>query len=265
MAVAGSVNAPAIYELKSADSTTVGDILELAAGLTNVASKETVRLERVDERRARSITEVALDAAGRATVLRDGDLLELNAVSGEYKDGVTLRGNVANPGRYAWRAGMRVRDLLPGKDALITRDYWLKRGQLGQPMLTYIPTCLPKTPFGIPGLIYGIPAGDEGQNPNWRYSSTRNPTLTGLPFGGEGGSTNPPEDGMTDGGLDCMAIPESLTAASGRNDRYTPPAFNGARTAPTAMRQADQPCQMATRLSIALCRATTITTTLPIN
>jgi protein involved in polysaccharide export with SLBB domain len=231
VAVAGSVNAPAIYELKSADSTTVGDILELAAGLTNVASNETVRLERVDERRLRSITEVALDAQGRATPLRNGDLLELNAVSGQYKDAVTLRGNVANPGRYAWKAGMRVRDLLPNKDALITRDYWLKRSQLGQPMLTYIPTCLPKTPFGIPSLIYGIPVGDEGQNPNWRYSSTRNPSLIGLPFGSEGGSSGQSEDGMTDGGLDCAAIPESETSSSGRNDRYTPPVFTGANIA----------------------------------
>jgi protein involved in polysaccharide export with SLBB domain len=231
VAVAGSVNTPAIYELKSQDSTTVGDILELAAGPTNVASKETVRLERVDERRLRSIIEVALDAPGRATVLRDGDLLELNAVSGEYKDAVTLRGNVANPGRYAWRAGMRVRDLLPSKAALITRDYWLKRGQLGQPMLTYIPTCLPKTPFGIPSLVYGIPVGDEGQNPNWRYSSTRNPSLIGLPFGSEGGSSTQSEDGTTDGGLDCTTVPESQTSASGRNDRYTPPVFNGSNVA----------------------------------
>ena len=56
VAVAGSVNAPAIYELKSAHETTLGDVLELAAGLTNVASGEKVRLERVDERRMRSMT-----------------------------------------------------------------------------------------------------------------------------------------------------------------------------------------------------------------
>jgi protein involved in polysaccharide export with SLBB domain len=223
VAVAGSVNVPAIYELKSADSTTVGDILELAAGLTNVASKETVRLERVDERRMRSIIEVALDAQGRATVLHDGDLLEMMAVPGQYKDAITLRGNVANPGRYMWKAGMRIRDLLPNKDALITRDYWLKRGQLGQPVLTYIPTCFPTTPFGIPGLIYGIPIGEEGQNPNWRYSSTRNPNLIGLAFGSEGGASNGTDNGPTDGGLDCTKVPESDTASSGINDRFTPP------------------------------------------
>jgi protein involved in polysaccharide export with SLBB domain len=228
VAVAGSVNAPAIYELKSANNTTLGNVLELAAGLTNVASGEKVRLERVDEHRLRSMIEVALDSQGRATVLHDGDLLELVAVPSQYKDAVTLRGNVANPGRYTWKPGMRITDLIPNKDALITRDYWLKRSQLGQPMMSYIPTCLPMTPYGIPSLRYGIPVGEEGENPNWRYSSTRNPNLNGMPFGTGDGSTNAlaptPDDSstpMTDGGLDCAPIPASATSASGLNDRIS--------------------------------------------
>ena len=239
VAVAGSVNAPAIYELKSAKNSTVGDVLELAAGLTNVASGEKLRLERVDEHRLRSMSEVSLDAQGRGTILHDGDLLELVAVASQYKDAVTLRGNVANPGRYSWKPGMRVRDLIPDKDALITRDYWLKRSQLGQPMMSYIPTCLPMTPYGIPSLRYGIPVGEEGDNPNWRYSSTRNPNLTGMPFGTGDGSTNTlastQDDGskpMTDGALDCAPIPSSATSASGVNDRITPiaPNQNGNQT-----------------------------------
>jgi protein involved in polysaccharide export with SLBB domain len=224
VAVAGSVNVPAIYELKSGEITTVGNALELAAGITNVASGQSLRLERVDERRLRSVTQLSLDTQGRATILRDGDLLELDAVVSQYKDAITLRGNVANPGRYTWKAGMRIRDLIPDKDALITRDYWLKRSQLGQPMMTYIPTCLPTTPFGIPDLRYGLPFGDEGENANWRYSSTRNPNLIGLPFGsGEAGSY-PVFNGPTDGGLDCARIPETDTSTSGTNDRYTPAA-----------------------------------------
>ncbi len=77
VAVAGSVNVPAIYELKTGEVATVGDVLGIAAGPTNVASGQIVRLERVDERRMRSMTQISLDAQGRATVLRDGDLLEL--------------------------------------------------------------------------------------------------------------------------------------------------------------------------------------------
>ncbi len=222
VAVAGSVKVPAIYELKAADSNTISDVLELAAGLTNVASGEKVRLERVDQRQMRSITEVPLDARGMATVLEDGDLLELVAVANQYKDAVTLRGNVANPGRYGWKPGMRIRDLLPNKEALITRDYWLKRSQLGQPMMTYVPTCLPLNPYGIPNLRYGVPVGEGGEDPYWQYSSMRNAYLTGLPVASGDSSVNYFSDGVslprsaagvsgvdgnlqraTDGGLDC--------------------------------------------------------------
>jgi protein involved in polysaccharide export with SLBB domain len=238
VAVAGSVNSPGIYELKPGQATTVGEILELAAGLTSVASGENVRLERVDERRLRSIIQFPLDARGQSTVLQDGDLLELVAVVNQYKDAVTLRGNVANPGRYSWKPGMRVRDLLPNKEALITRDYWLKRSQLGQPGLTYIPTCPPQTPYGLPTLRYGIPVGEEGLNPNWRYSSTRNPYLTGLPFGnteGAGGTLTPDGTRMTDGGLDCGQITELATPYSVQNDIYTNPQTG------TATQQQQQP------------------------
>lgn len=222
VAVAGSVNTPAIYELKSNGDTTIGEALELAAGLSTVASGEKIRLERVDERRQRSIIEVPLTAEGKSTLLRDGDLVEVVAVASVYKDAVTLRGNVANPGRYAWKQGMHVRDLLPNKEALITRDYWLKRSQLGQPTMTYVPTCQPSTPYGIPGLRYGIPVGDEGDDPYWRYSSVRSQgstKLLGLPMANseitQGSNTERPTNSVfgdataidgqigTDGGLDC--------------------------------------------------------------
>jgi protein involved in polysaccharide export with SLBB domain len=38
---------------------------------------------------------------------------------------------VANPGRFAWRAGLRLRDIIPDKESLVTRDYWAKRNRLG--------------------------------------------------------------------------------------------------------------------------------------
>lgn len=173
VAVAGNVKLPAIYELRSPENTTVNDVLELAAGLTSTASQDKIRLERIDNRHMRQTMEVSLETEATTTYVQDGDLLEVVAVAGEFKDSVILRGNVANPGRYAWKPGMRVKDLIPTKDALITRDYWLKRSQLGQPMLTYIPTCLPTTPYGVPNLRYGVPVGEEGDDPFWRYSSNR--------------------------------------------------------------------------------------------
>lgn len=143
VAVAGSVNSPAIYELKSPDTSTVGEVLDLATGPTNTASHDKARLERVDEHRMRSVTDIALDTTGRSQLVKDGDILELVAIVDRFKDGVTLRGNVANPGHYAWHPGMRVGTLFPDKDALITRDYWLKRGHLADPILGYLPFCPP--------------------------------------------------------------------------------------------------------------------------
>lgn len=215
VAVAGSVNVPGIYELKSADATNVGDILEIAAGITNVTSTETVRLERIDLRQQRSITMLSLDHQGLATVLHDGDLLELSAIVAQYKDAVTLRGNVANPGRYTWKPGMRVLDLLPNKDALITRDYWLKRGMQGQPGLTYIPACPPRTPYGVPNLRYGVDPGESGEDSNWRYSPIRNPNIIGATFGSVQANQDSLND-LSDGGLDCNK-PQQPSAYSQSN------------------------------------------------
>jgi protein involved in polysaccharide export with SLBB domain len=225
VALAGDVKTAAIYELKTGTTTTIGEALELAAGMTNVAARDKLRLERIDQHQLRSITDVSLDAQGKSIVLQDGDLLEVVAIPGQYKDAVTLRGNVANPGRYTWKPGMRVLDLLPSKDALITRDYWLRRSQLGQPMMSYVPTCLPMTPYGIPSLRYGVPVGDEGDDPYWKYSSVRNPNITGLiglPVSGNGSRPQTAMDSagqstdlsmgdrtsLSDGGLDCSTQQE---------------------------------------------------------
>src|SRR6202012_4397772 len=36
----------------------------------------------------------------------------------------------AQPGRYAWREGMRVSDLIPSRSFLLTRDYWNQQNHL---------------------------------------------------------------------------------------------------------------------------------------
>ena len=43
---------------------------------------------------------------------------------------MTLRGNVAQPGHFPWHEGMRVSDLIPSRDFLITRSYWYQEGHL---------------------------------------------------------------------------------------------------------------------------------------
>jgi protein involved in polysaccharide export with SLBB domain len=85
------------------------------------------------------VLDVALDAAGKGTPLRDGDIVRVLPISPSFDQTVTVRGNVADPGRFAWHQGMKLSELLPNSEALVTRDYWQKRNQLGLPSPVFQP------------------------------------------------------------------------------------------------------------------------------
>ncbi len=134
VALAGTVNQPALYELNS--ESTVKEVLALGGGLATLARNKNIRLERIRRNEdTRSIQDINLDATGMSTALADGDILEIAPILDRFKDAVTLRGNVADPRRFTWVPGMRIRDLIPDKEALLTRDYWAQRNKLGLPVL----------------------------------------------------------------------------------------------------------------------------------
>jgi len=132
VAVTGSVRNSAIYELRENES--LGDLIADAGGVSAVAAEARVSIERIEEHRDRHAMEVAYDPSGLATPLAEGDLVHVFSIVPKYSKTVTLRGNIANSGRFAWHAGMRVSDLIPDKESLITRNYWWKRAQLGLPV-----------------------------------------------------------------------------------------------------------------------------------
>ena len=128
VAITGSVNVPAIFELKK--EGTLGDLVGWAGGLSSTASGQKATVERIEGRKNRKVDEFQLDASGLQARLRDGDLATIYSVSSRIDNAVTLRGNVSQPARMPWRAGMRVSDLIPSIDVLITREYWQRRNQI---------------------------------------------------------------------------------------------------------------------------------------
>jgi protein involved in polysaccharide export with SLBB domain len=128
VAVGGQVNTPAVYELKG--ETTLAQLFDLAGGLTNTAFGGKVLVEEILNRNSRRVDEVPLDAAGLSHHVKDGDLVNVTPLSPKFENAVTLRGNVASPGRYPWHEGMKVSDLIPSRDFLITRDYWKTQNQI---------------------------------------------------------------------------------------------------------------------------------------
>ena len=129
VAVMGSVNTPALYELRGEQS--FNQVVALAGGLTSVADGSLVHIDRIYKHTHRSELEINL-TNGDSNPVQDGDIISVNSIVDRFDNAVTLRGNVANPGRYVWHQGMRVSDLIPSREALITRNYYQSHDQLGQ-------------------------------------------------------------------------------------------------------------------------------------
>ena len=133
-AVSGSVNSPAIFEIR--DEKTIGDLIKTAGGLSTTAEGQKVTVERIVGRRSRQVEEFTMDPAGLAHRLADGDLVTVLQLSPRFDNTVTVRGNIAVPARHPYRAGMRVRDVVPDRESLIVPDYWIKRNLAVRPDVT---------------------------------------------------------------------------------------------------------------------------------
>jgi protein involved in polysaccharide export with SLBB domain len=174
VAITGSIRNPAIYELHLGE--TAGDLINAAGKTSTIASGGKISLERIEDRQLRQATEFEFDAKGLRTILADGDILRIYSILPAYQKTVTLRGNVANPGHFSWHEGMRLSDLIPDRDSLVSRDYWWKRSQLGLPVSDFQSAGAlaalqqPSTAVDLlPLLQQGKTGGDqgaEGQNKN---------------------------------------------------------------------------------------------------
>ena len=178
VALAGSVNVPGIYELK--EHETLGEILGYAGGFTTTASGQKTFIDRIDDRRVRHTAELDLSSAGLKTELKDGDIVRLLHISPRFDNAITLRGNVAVPGRYPWRQGMRVKDLIPSRDALVTQEFWKRQNKLAVDLesLTFksreeveqdrqsdLQNRDKNAPANQPGVQNPPPSTPSGQNP----------------------------------------------------------------------------------------------------
>ncbi len=134
VALNGALDLPAIYELKTPQEP-LRDVLRYAGGTPSLANPNRAQLERIDvaqPKAARFVEEFRLDAGGLQKLLRDGDVLTLLAISPQFANAVTLKGHVAQPLRYAFKPGMRIRDLIPDPEALISPDFYRRKNLLVQ-------------------------------------------------------------------------------------------------------------------------------------
>ncbi len=124
--VEGMVRRPAIYELK--DEKSLANVLELAGGLLPIAALRHIEVQRIvahDKQTMLSLDIPESDTDSQVTQkleafeIHDGDRVRVFPIAPYNQDAIYLEGHVVRPGRYSYRAGMRVTDLLSTyKDAL---------------------------------------------------------------------------------------------------------------------------------------------------
>jgi protein involved in polysaccharide export with SLBB domain len=124
-AISGAVKNPAIYELRG--PTALATLLDYASGLTTTAQTRVASIERIRDREVRVVDQISLTLGGLARTIQDGDLVSVFSIAPRFENAVTLRGNVAAPMRHPYTHGMRIRDLVPEKEALITPDYYRRK------------------------------------------------------------------------------------------------------------------------------------------
>jgi len=118
VSIDGEVQRPGIYELRNEGS--LADLIALAGGYTPNADVAKSSLTRVDDRQQRVVLQLA---SGMRLQPQNGDQLHIAALRPTLDSGITIEGEVFRLGNFAWRAGLRladvissVKELKPGAD-----------------------------------------------------------------------------------------------------------------------------------------------------
>ena len=117
--VEGMVRRPAIYEIRG--NLSLGEALDLAGGVLPAAALKHVEVERLVAHESRTMFSLDLSetenrAADESQLRRfqvqDGDRIHIFPIAPYNQKAIYLEGHVLRPGRYSFKEGMTLRDLI---------------------------------------------------------------------------------------------------------------------------------------------------------
>jgi len=124
--VDGMVRRPAIYELNTEKD--LAETLELAGGVMSSGTLRHIEVERVEAHEKRTMLRldlpesndaVSVDKALEAFKIQDGDVIRIAPILPYSEKTVFLDGHVFHPGKFAYREGMKVSDLIKSYNDLL--------------------------------------------------------------------------------------------------------------------------------------------------
>jgi protein involved in polysaccharide export with SLBB domain len=119
VAIAGMVKRPAIYELKG--NSSLNDVLQDAGGATVAAALDHITIDRIQADQHRETMSFSLPSPNspEATLkalasfsVKDGDRIRVAAILPYSGSAIYVQGHVVRPGKYAYRDGMKLSDVL---------------------------------------------------------------------------------------------------------------------------------------------------------
>ena len=124
--VEGTVRRPATYELRG--EKTLAQVLQLAGGILPTAALRHIEVQRVEAHEKRTMLSLNIRSPkGSAEInqqlqsfaVHDGDIIRIFPIAPYNLDAVYLEGHVLRPGRYSYRPGMRLADVISSYSDLL--------------------------------------------------------------------------------------------------------------------------------------------------
>ena len=124
--VDGMVRRPAVYELRAEKN--LEEVLDLAGGILPAAALRHIEVQRLDAHEKRTMLSLELgensdkDAVRIALekfTVQDGDEIHIFPIAPYNTGAVYLEGHVLRPGRYSYKDGMKLTDLIPSFKELL--------------------------------------------------------------------------------------------------------------------------------------------------
>ncbi|MCM8788183.1 MAG: SLBB domain-containing protein, partial [Candidatus Omnitrophica bacterium] len=118
--IKGAVRRPAMYE--AAGKISLYDLIEYAGGFLPEADTKRIAVFRNEPSAGMTIIDVFLTQDKKNElknfILSDGDEIEISFLSKEIIDYVSIEGTIKNQGKYQWKSGLSVADIIRETDLL---------------------------------------------------------------------------------------------------------------------------------------------------
>ncbi|MCX7769939.1 MAG: SLBB domain-containing protein [Proteobacteria bacterium] len=122
--IVGNVKRPAIYELK--EGNTLNDLIELAGGILPTGYTQQIQVERIIKNERQIIIDIDDKNLEKSKnfKLEDGDLINIFNIVEKDINVVYLYGNVKKQGKYEYKIGMRLKDIIKDANDLLPETYF---------------------------------------------------------------------------------------------------------------------------------------------